>query len=135
MMSIGQLGQKTGVNIETIRYYERIGLLPAPSRAANGRRLYDDASARRLAFVRHGRELGFEIAVIRAMLEMQETPDLSCAEVTRIAGDQLRAVESRIVRLTTMRDELARITRECAGGRMADCRIIETLANDANKRD
>ncbi|WP_439599963.1 MerR family transcriptional regulator [Devosia sp.] len=129
MMTIGELGKKTGMNIETIRYYERIGLLPAPGRHANGRRLYHQRDAKRLAFVRHGRDLGFDLTVIRTLLALQETPEASCVKVTEIAQGQLEAVDDRIARLCVLRDELFRITTECAGGRMAECRIIEALAD------
>ncbi len=127
MLAIGILSKRTGVGIETIRYYERIGLLPVPHRSGNGRRTYRDEDIRRLTFVRHSRELGFDLASIRSLLALQETPDGSCIEVTSIARAQLNTVEGRLRRLAALRDELARITEECAGGRVAECRILETL--------
>ncbi|WP_163277745.1 MerR family transcriptional regulator, partial [Klebsiella aerogenes] len=87
------------VNIETIRYYERIGLMPKPGRTEGGRRSYDVADVQQLAFIRHARELGFEIATIRTLLALREMPDASCEEISRIAQDQLAAVDDRIVRL------------------------------------
>ncbi|MBN8945109.1 MAG: helix-turn-helix domain-containing protein [Rhizobiales bacterium] len=131
MLAIGILSKRTGVNIETIRYYERIGLLPIAQRSENGRRFYRDEDTRRLKFVRHSRELGFDLAAIRSLLALQETPDASCAQVTSIAQAQLTTVEERLRRLSALRDELARITAECAGGRVAECRIIETLETGA----
>lgn len=73
-MQIGELSQHTDVNIETIRYYERVGVLPEPSRQSNGRRTYSDADVRRLGFIRHARELGFDLANVRALLALQEHP-------------------------------------------------------------
>lgn len=127
MFTIGTLSKRTGVNIETIRYYERTGLIDAPPRTASRRRLFDDQAARRLTFIRHARELGFDVATIRALLALQSAPEASCADVARIAKDQRAAVRSRIARLQVLKAELDRIIRRCSGGRMADCRIIEAL--------
>ena len=128
MFTIGTLSRRTGVNIETIRYYERVELLAAPPRTESGRRLYADEAVRRLAFVRHARGLGFELPAIRTLLALQDTPEASCDEVTRIAGSQLAAVETRIAQLGVLREELKRLTAACANGRVADCRIIEALS-------
>ena len=128
MIAIGALSKQTGVNIETIRYYERIGVLPAPTRTAAGRRSYGSAEIRRLSFIRHARDLGFSLNIIREMIDLQETPDRPCAEVTRLATRQLDAVEHRVARLLMLRSELQRMIASCAGDRMADCRIIEALA-------
>ena len=127
MFTIGTLSRRTGVNIETIRYYERTGLIDAPPRTESKRRLFDEDAVRRLAFIRHARELGFDVPTIRTLLALQTLPEASCEDVTRIAKDQLSAVEARIARLRVLKGELGRIIRHCAGGRMADCRIIEAL--------
>jgi len=128
MFTIGTLSKRTGVNIETIRYYERTGLIDAPPRTASKRRLFDDAAVRRLSFIRHARELGFDVPTIRDLLALQTAPDAACDDVTRLASAQLHAVEARIGRLQVLKAELSRIIRRCAGGKMADCRIIEALA-------
>jgi DNA-binding transcriptional MerR regulator len=128
-MQIGELSHRTGVNIETIRYYERIGVLPKPARQKNGRRDYGDADARRLGFIRHARELGFDLAAVRILLALQEQPEASCAMASRIAEDQLEAVESRIARLESLRDELRRMVRSCKRGRVSECRVIDALAS------
>lgn len=128
MFTIGTLSRRTGVNIETIRYYERTGLIDAPPRTEGKRRLFDEAAVRRIAFIRHARELGFDVPTIRTLLSLQTVPEASCEEVTRIAKDQLRAVEARIARLQVLEAELGRIIRHCAGGSMADCMIIDVLA-------
>lgn len=128
-MQIGDLSRQTGVNIETIRYYERIGALPVPARQPNGRRSYTEADARRLGFIRHARELGFDLANVRALLALQEQPEASCEDASRIAQAQLEAVEIRIARLLSLRDELARMVKECRQGVVAECRVIEALAS------
>lgn len=129
MITIGALSKHTGVNIETIRYYERIRLIPPPPRTDSGRRLYGAEDIRRLTFIRHARHLGFDIAAIQTMLALQEVPEASCEQVSRIAADQLEAVESRIRRLLGLRTELTRMIEECDNGKVATCRIIEVLAD------
>ncbi|MCP4563881.1 MAG: helix-turn-helix domain-containing protein [Bosea sp.] len=129
MITIGALSQRTGVNIETIRYYERINLIPSPPRTESGRRLYGAEDVRRLAFIRHSRDLGFDIPAIRKMLALQEMPEASCEQVSRIATDQLEAVEMRIGRLLGLKSELTRMIHECDNGKVAKCRIIEVLAD------
>ncbi len=129
MITIGALSQRTGVNIETIRYYERINLTPPPPRTDSGRRLYGAEDVRRLTFIRHARELGFDIASIKRMLGLQDVPEASCEQVSRIAADQLAAVESRIRRLLGLKSELTRMIEECDNGKVATCRIIEVLAD------
>ena len=129
MITIGALSKRTSVNIETIRYYERIRLIPPPPRTDSGRRLYGAEDIRRLTFIRHARDLGFDIAVIKTMLALQEVPEASCEQVSRIAADQLEAVESRIRRLLGLRAELTRMIKECDNGKVATCRIIDVLAD------
>ncbi len=127
MMPIGTLSKQSGVHIETIRYYERAGVLPKARRAANGRRVFDQQDVRRLAFIRHARELGFELASARALLALQETPELSCKSASDLASAQLSAVEGRINRLTVLREELKRMIRACKNKRVFDCRVIDAL--------
>ncbi|MGX1100998.1 MULTISPECIES: MerR family transcriptional regulator [Alphaproteobacteria] len=129
MITIGALSKLTGVNIETIRYYERIKLIPPPPRTDSGRRLYGAEDVRRLTFIRHARDLGFDISAIKTMLALQEMPEASCEQVSQIATDQLEAVESRIRRLLGLRTELTRMIKECDNGKVATCRIIEVLAD------
>jgi Cu(I)-responsive transcriptional regulator len=128
-MKIGALSKATGTNIETIRYYERIGLLPAPMRTSANYRSYAEVHRARLAFVRHSRELGFSIEEIRSLLDLSDHPDRDCGEADRIATRHLEQVESKITQLNHLRDELARIIGRCRGGVAGDCRVIEALAN------
>jgi len=128
-MQIGDLSKSTGVNIETIRYYERIGVLPKPGRQLNGRRTYAEGDAQRLGFIRHARDLGFDLADVRALLALQEQPEASCEDATRIARAQLDEVESRIERLLKLKAELSRMVSDCRTGVVAECRVIEALCN------
>jgi len=129
MITIGTLSKRTGVNIETIRYYERSRLIPPAPRTESGRRLYKAEDIRRLTFIRHARDLGFDIAAIKTMPALEDVPEESCQRVSSIASDQLQAVESRIRRLRGLRTELVRMIKECDNGKVATCRIIEVLAD------
>ncbi len=128
MIAIGELSRRSGVNIETIRYYEREGVLPTAHRAENGRRVYGEGDVARLAFVRHARDLGFELPAVRVLLALQEQPEASCDQARQLAGFQLEAVESCLRRLHSLRRELRRMVESCAVGRVAECRVIEALA-------
>src|SRR5579863_7743987 len=95
-LPIGEAARRSGVKVPTIRYYEQIGLLPAPPRTEGNRRCYDDGDLRRLAFIRHARELGFEVPAIRTLLTLQDDPDQPCATADIIARAHLIEVEQRI---------------------------------------
>jgi Cu(I)-responsive transcriptional regulator len=129
--TIGALGKAARVNIETIRYYERIGLMPPPSRTRAGYRTYDEHHVERLEFIRHSRELGFSLDAIRELLALSDNPDRSCADADRIARLHLRDVEARIASLGALRSELTRMIRNCSHNRIADCRVISVLADHA----
>ncbi len=131
MMAIGTLSKRSGVHIETIRYYERAGVLPKAERAANGRRIYGEEDASRLAFIRHARDLGFELNSVRALLKLQEQPQMSCSAASALAATQLAIVERRLSRLTVLRDELERMVQSCGNGCVAECRVIEALAKQS----
>jgi Cu(I)-responsive transcriptional regulator len=128
-MKIGELSRATGTNIETIRYYERIGLLPPPARTDANYRSYDGAHRARLSFVRHSRDLGFTIEEIRSLLDLSDHPDRDCGEADRIATRHLQQVEEKIAQLSALRDELQRIVGRCRGGLAGDCRVIEALGD------
>ncbi|MBF0394819.1 MAG: helix-turn-helix domain-containing protein, partial [Alphaproteobacteria bacterium] len=113
MINIGALSQRTGVNIETIRYYEKSGLLPSPARTQGGFRQYEDRHVQRLRFIRRGRDLGFSIESIRALLGLAEQPEHRCGDADRIASEHLAAIERKIEELERLRDAL---------NAMANCR-------------
>jgi len=129
LMAIGDLSRKTGVKVPTIRYYESIGLLPAPPRSEGNRRLYGAKAVDRLRFIRHARELGFEVEAIRELLNLAEQPQRSCAKVDALAREHLRTITSRIERLTALKLEVESMIKSCAKGRIAKCRIIDTLSH------
>lgn len=127
--SIGELAARTGSRVQTIRYYEQIGLIPTVARTDGNQRRYRQWHLDRLAFIRHSRELGFPLEAIRELLSLADDPERSCEAADRIARRQLEQVESRLARLQTLKIELKRMIRQCRGGRIADCRVIEALAS------
>ncbi len=131
-LSIGALARRTGCKVQTIRYYEQIGLMPAPVRTAGNQRVYSGAQADRLAFIRHSRELGFPLEAIRILLELSDDPNRSCEAADGIARVHLLEVKSRIASLNVLKAELERMIRQCRRGRVADCRVIKVLADHAN---
>ncbi len=127
MLSIGALARKTGAKVQTIRYYEQIGMLPEAERSAGGQRRYRAADLDRLSFIRHARQLGFALGDIREMLELTDRPDQSCGAVDEIASRQLDLVRQRIARLRALERELQRMVESCKGDSVARCRILEVL--------
>ena len=130
-LSIGELARRTGCKVQTIRYYEDKGLLPAPARTAGNQRRYPPAALERLAFVRRGRALGFSLEEVGDLLTLSDDPQLSCAAVDAIARRRLEDVERRLRELESLKGELGRMLEQCRNGRVADCRIIEALADHA----
>jgi len=127
--TIGHLARETGTKVPTIRYYEKIGLMPQPFRSAGNQRLYGVEHVDRLAFVRHSRDLGFGLDAIRELLSLIDLPEHSCERADAIAQAHLREVETRIVRLQALKKELTRMLDHQHDGRVADCRVIEVLAD------
>ncbi len=128
-MQIGELARQSGCNVETIRYYERVGLLPAPPRSAGRYRLYDSPDVRRLAFVRRARELGFTLDQVRALLALSAKDGRdACAEVHNLAAEHLTEVRARIADLRAMERILADAVRRCAAGELPGCPIIDALS-------
>ena len=126
--AIGEAARLTGIKVPTIRYYEEIGLLAAPARTAGKQRRYRPEDVARLNFIRHARDLGFDIPDIVELLALSEGPDQSCDEVDRITRRHLSDVERRIAQLTALRGELVRMVGECSHGRVSECRVIEVLS-------
>lgn len=127
-LTIGDLAKATSTKVETIRYYEQIGLLPEPARTTSNYRAYDEEHLNRLSFVRRARDLGFSLDQIRDLLGLADQTDRSCEAVDAIARQHLREVERKIIDLTALRDELAEIIERCNHGTVAECRIIAALA-------
>lgn len=132
MYTIGHVARAANCKVQTIRYYEQIGLLPQAPRSEGNRRLYTQADIDRLAFIRHARELGFSLDAIRDLLSLSDNPDQPCAAADAIARRQLKEVERRITRLASLKTELMRMIDQCRGGRISDCRVIEVLSNHAH---
>ena len=127
MFSIGALAKRTGTKVQTIRYYEQIGLMPEAGRTAGGQRRYAASDLDRLSFIRHSRQLGFGLEAIRELLDLADRPGQSCSDADSIARRQLKQVAERIARLQALQTELERMISECAGGLVADCRVLEVL--------
>lgn len=126
---IGALARRTGVKVPTIRYYESIGLLPAPPRTDSNRRTYGADAERRLGFIRHARALGFEVEAIRQLLALAGEPQQACGAADAIARAHLADIEEKIARLESLKAELRHMIDACAQGRIAECRVIEALAD------
>ncbi len=131
MLPIGLLAKQSGVKIPTIRYYESIGLLPEPVRSDGNRRLYPPDAVRRLRFIRHARELGFEIDAIRELSRLAEHPAEPCCEADRLARERLAVIEDKIARLAAQREELVRMIGDCTHGQVAECGVIDVLDDHA----
>jgi MerR family transcriptional regulator, mercuric resistance operon regulatory protein len=128
-LSIGELSRRTRVNIETIRYYERINMLPAAPRSANGRRVYGLADRRTLAFIRRARELGFTLGEIRALLALSGGgPREACPEVRELAAAHLAEIRAKIADLAAMERALADAVRRCDAGEAPGCPVLDALS-------
>ncbi|MCR9256990.1 MAG: helix-turn-helix domain-containing protein [Alphaproteobacteria bacterium] len=128
-MTIGRVAKAAGCKVQTVRYYEQIGLVPAPPRSEGNQRLYGQAAVDRLLFIRHARELGFSLPAIRDLIGLSDNPDRPCDAVDAIAKAQLAEVDLRLQRLQALRGELERMIAQCRGGRIAECRVIEVLGD------
>ncbi|SHF20737.1 MerR family transcriptional regulator, mercuric resistance operon regulatory protein [Ruegeria intermedia] len=128
---IGALSRETGVNIETIRYYEKIGLMPRPDRTPGGNRQYTHDHLKRLSFIRKSRDLGFSIAEIRSLLGMVDQHEVSCGEVHRMTLQHLAAVRDKIAALRKLETVLEAMAAKCARGDVPACPVIDTLFDQA----
>lgn len=130
VVPIGTLAERTGVKVETIRYYEQVGLLPPPERSEGNQRRYGRSHVERLAFIKHARDLGFAVDGVRTLLTLSDNPSLSCDRAHAIATAHLGDVRRKMARLRSLEQELERIVTTCAGGGTAsDCAVIEALAD------
>lgn len=128
---IGALSAKTGCHVETIRYYERIGLLPEPPRTTGGHRSYGDEHVRRLFFIRRSRELGFSLDAIRDLLAMVDGGEMSCAQVADMAGERLADVRAKIKDLKKLERTLAQTVSHCHRDDDPNCPVIDALYEGA----
>jgi MerR family mercuric resistance operon transcriptional regulator len=128
--AIGELSRLTGVNIETIRYYERIRMLAKPPRTASGRRVYGTHDARVLGFVRRARELGFSLDEIRALLRLRTPGKASCGEVRKIATHHLEDIRAKMADLAKLERLLAKTVGLCRGNKAPDCPVLEILDSE-----
>jgi MerR family mercuric resistance operon transcriptional regulator len=127
MDTIGALSRKTGCHIETIRYYERIGLLQKPLRSEGGHRLYDKEQIKRLVFIRRSRELGFSLDEIRTLFRLVDGQRYACQEVKAVTEQHLKDVSKKISDLRRLQKTLRTISSQCEGGLVPDCTIIDAL--------
>jgi MerR family mercuric resistance operon transcriptional regulator len=125
----GDVARRTGCNLETIRYYEKIGLLLEPPRNANSYRIYDDTHIRRLRFILRGRELGFSIEDIRGLLSLVDGGTHSCANVKTMTEHHLTDVRTKIADLRRIETILAKTAAQCSGDEAPECPILEALAS------
>ncbi|MBB3862048.1 Cu(I)-responsive transcriptional regulator [Novosphingobium hassiacum] len=127
-MKIGEMASATATNIETVRYYEKIGLLPPPARDAANYRSFGNDHLARLSFIRRARDLGFTLDQVRELLDLADDRARSCAAVDAIASAHLAEIDRKLADLQALRGELSRLIGDCRQGTVADCLIIETLA-------
>lgn len=133
-MKIGEAASESGCHLETIRYYERVGLLPRPKRLANGYRQYTRAEVDRLRFIARARELGFSLDEVRNLIRLGERADLSCAEVDRVAREQLAKVEMRIREMKRIARELKKTIDSCKQQSCGDCAILGALQGEESSQ-
>ncbi len=126
----GRLAKRFGCHLETLRYYEKIGLLPPPTRTEGGHRLYKIEDQRRLRFILRGRELGFSIDELRGLLSLVDSNDYTCGEIFDLTIDHLGSIRRKITDLKRLERTLARISNQCSGGAVPECPVIEALWAD-----
>ena len=127
VLSIGKLSQQSGVNIETIRYYEKIGVMPAPGRSAGGFRIYGPDHLKRLSFVRRGRQLGFSLDEIRNLLRLVDGHGHTCAEVHALMLSHLAEIRRKIRDLRRLQRAMAEMAARCSGESVPECPIVDAL--------
>ncbi|MEE9524807.1 MAG: MerR family transcriptional regulator [Thermodesulfovibrionales bacterium] len=127
-ITIGKLAEQAGVNIETIRYYERRGLMPRPERRASGYRQYNPDSAKRIRFIKHAQELGFSLKEIDELLSLKLDDRTPCSQVRKHAEEKIADIEIKIKTLQSMKKALTKLTKACIGnGPVSECPILEAL--------
>ncbi|MGL3111778.1 MerR family transcriptional regulator [Bradyrhizobium sp. BR 1432] len=129
-MQRAELAQRTGCNLETVRYYEKVGLLPEPPRTPGGYRSYDATHERRIRFILRARELGFSLHEVRELLHLVDERDQPCTDVRVIAAAHLDDIRAKIADLRRMERVLKDVVARCADGTQPECPLIETLFRD-----
>ncbi len=124
---IGEMSRRTGVHIETIRYYERIGVMPRPKRSEGGQRLYNGPQLNRLAFIKRSRDLGFSLKQVLTLLTLVDSGAMACSEVHTLTVNHLKDVKSKITDLRKLERALKDLAAQCSLGNVSDCPIVETL--------
>ena len=130
-LTIGKLAKATGTNVETVRWYEKVGLLAAPVRTSGNYRSYAPGDLDRLRFIRRARDLGFTLDQVRALLDLASQPARDCGSVDELANEHLDAIDRKIADLTALRRELAALLTSCRGGTVSECRILEAFGPTA----
>lgn len=130
-MKIGDIAKRTGLKIETVRFYEGEGLIDAPRRSGGNYRLYDQSHLERLTFIKRSRDLGFTLDQVRDLLRLADDPRGSCAEVDAMAVQHIDEIDRKLADLHALRDEIAR-WGQCDATTIADCRLIEALSSPAS---
>jgi Cu(I)-responsive transcriptional regulator len=140
MLLIGELARRTGTKVETVRFYEREGLLPPPKRTAGNYRAYSNRHLNRLSFIRRARDLGFTLDQVRELLDLADDANRSCAAVDAIASTHVAENDRKIADLNALREELVHLLGQCEQGTIAHCLILDALApagleGTAHRRD
>lgn len=128
LLKRGELAKRAGCHLETVRFYERIGLMPKPGRNPGGHRVYGEADARRLRFILRARELGFGINEVRDLLAMKDGGRMTCGEMRDISLGHLAIIRGKIDDLTRLADTMQKVVAQCRGGALPDCPVVEALA-------
>jgi MerR family mercuric resistance operon transcriptional regulator len=130
-LTTGRLAREAGVNVETIRYYEKRGLLPKVPRKASGYRLWPKDTVKRIRFIRHAQELGFSLREIAELLSLRTDENTSCYEIKRIAEEKITDIDKKIRSLQTIKKALRKLSKTCPGsGPVSDCPILEAMEKD-----
>lgn len=130
-LTIGQLAKSAGVGVETVRFYERKGLLAEPNRRPSGYRQYGEEVVNRLRFIKRAKELGFTLSEIKDLLSLRLDPTTTCADVKQRAEEKIDDIEAKIRTLRRMKNALMKVTKACSGrGGTSECPILEALDKD-----
>jgi Cu(I)-responsive transcriptional regulator len=127
-MKIGEVARRTGLKIETVRFYESEGLVPPPVRSGGNYRLYDRSHLDRLSFIKRSRDLGFTLEQVRALLRLAENPRESCAEADEIVAIHIAEIDRKLADLAALRAEIAQWGGTCTASTVAECKVIDALS-------